>query len=542
METLANAVCALDLEDKYIKRNIIIIFYASMVVFPFIVVILIVVLVKSLRTQIRLKLMNRRNHANLAAIALTGVIFSLYVLGMDIAALVYGFAGKHELHKYSIQVTYSNTVILLTTVIDFIPISVSLGAFFLLYCCEAESKKCFMNYCFKIFFSCIFPDQNDTFPTDEEKELWILSLLLTAPLVCLSTHASYIIIAWISDPQHASSATFIALLSFFYYFISFRQLYNALSKSRSNYQQPVQQPVQRVQLEPRPLQLVQPGQPGQRPEQQPAQPAQPVQQPVQEPGQRVQLEPRPLQLVQPGQPGQRPEQQPAQPAQPVQQPVQEPGQRVQLEPRPLQLVQPGQRPEQQPARPGQRPEQQPAQPVQPTQELARLDSAQQLVQPAQAPTRQLQQVPVQQRGQPAQRSASRSPYEEYIQEHKWHGAEAKFNIGVCMFELFFGVIVLVGMEAFLIVAIGRLPFNSTAASMYIFQLLQLGLVALAMLITYQVLVTDDSLQHQLMRSIIKAYNGDEVQPQGIVYSYYFCLCACDWLTCINTHVSYNNDY
>ena len=62
-----------------------------------------------------------------------------------------------------------------------------------------------------------------------ENKLLLLSASFTAPLVCVATHASYVIMAWSSDLNQASSMTVVVILSFFYYFIAFRQLYIILA-------------------------------------------------------------------------------------------------------------------------------------------------------------------------------------------------------------------------------------------------------------------------------------------------------------------------
>ena len=46
-----------------------------------------------------------------------------------------------------------------------------------------------------------------------------------APLFCLASHSGYIIVAWLSDSQHAGPATFFYIISFLYCFIILRQLY-----------------------------------------------------------------------------------------------------------------------------------------------------------------------------------------------------------------------------------------------------------------------------------------------------------------------------
>jgi len=59
--------------------------------------------------------------------------------------------------------------------------------------------------------------------------LWILTFTFIAPMFCIGSHVLYIILACISDPIHSGSATFVTVLSFFYYFFMFRVLYQPLA-------------------------------------------------------------------------------------------------------------------------------------------------------------------------------------------------------------------------------------------------------------------------------------------------------------------------
>ena len=58
-----------------------------------------------------------------------------------------------------------------------------------------------------------------------ENKAWLLLISFLAPLVCIGTHAGFVVMAWASDPGEASSITVVFTLSFFYYFLGFRQLY-----------------------------------------------------------------------------------------------------------------------------------------------------------------------------------------------------------------------------------------------------------------------------------------------------------------------------
>ena len=51
-----------------------------------------------------------------------------------------------------------------------------------------------------------------------------------APIFFVASHSGYIIIAYVSDTQHAGPAAFWYIISFFYLFVSFRQLYDLCGK------------------------------------------------------------------------------------------------------------------------------------------------------------------------------------------------------------------------------------------------------------------------------------------------------------------------
>ena len=58
-----------------------------------------------------------------------------------------------------------------------------------------------------------------------EAKLWLLFVSFTAPVVCIGTHSSFVIMAWSSDSTQASSMIIIFIISFLYYFLGFRQFY-----------------------------------------------------------------------------------------------------------------------------------------------------------------------------------------------------------------------------------------------------------------------------------------------------------------------------
>ena len=62
-----------------------------------------------------------------------------------------------------------------------------------------------------------------------------LGAMCFAPIFFVASHSGYIIIAHVYDTQHAGPATSWYIISFFYFFISFRQLYKILSTKCRNF-------------------------------------------------------------------------------------------------------------------------------------------------------------------------------------------------------------------------------------------------------------------------------------------------------------------
>ena len=71
-------------------------------------------------------------------------------------------------------------------------------------------------------------DDNNRKEITSETKAWLLMTSFVAPIVCLGTHSGFVLIAWASDPNAAGSMTIVFVLSFFYYFFGFKQLYIVL--------------------------------------------------------------------------------------------------------------------------------------------------------------------------------------------------------------------------------------------------------------------------------------------------------------------------
>ena len=207
--SLGTVICE-DKQDKEYNTGSVTAFLTCGVLIPFIVSFLMVMMIWSSRAKIVPALNKKQNHANLAALVLTGLLFSTFVVMLDFVALELVVQGKHEFDKYSDFGKVSSLYfVIITTVFD---AAIVLAAYFMLFC-----------------LGCFVCCRKEHKPTQSQ---WMLASTCIAPLFCIASHSGYIIVAWVSDTKHAGPVTFAYIISFFYYFIVFRQLYTILSKNK----------------------------------------------------------------------------------------------------------------------------------------------------------------------------------------------------------------------------------------------------------------------------------------------------------------------
>ena len=206
--SLGTVICE-DEQDKEYDTTTETGFLTCGVVIPFIVIFLMMMMAWSSRSRIGPAMNKEQNHANLAALVLTGLLFSTFVVLLDSVALVLVVQGKHEFAKHS----------------DFRKVS---SLFFVIITTAFDAAIVLAAYIMLLYLRCLVCCRKEHKPTWTR---WILASMCIAPLFCIASHSGYIIVAWVSDTKHAGPVTFAYVISFFYYFIIFRQLYIILSKT-----------------------------------------------------------------------------------------------------------------------------------------------------------------------------------------------------------------------------------------------------------------------------------------------------------------------
>ena len=198
-----------------------------------------VVCFKGARLQLRVKLSNPRNFPSFAALATMGMLFSFFVVSLDICALVWAFDSHidqqdNELYQSEFNSTIENHQVAIgTLVVDVIATGLSciifLGGLFVecgLFCYR---KKCCVS-CLNCWFWCwLWPVFCCSKPKQsKEKMNWILASTSIALVVCFGSHIGFVVLAWLADPKHAGAVSVIYLFMFFYYYVKLKAVYQLL--------------------------------------------------------------------------------------------------------------------------------------------------------------------------------------------------------------------------------------------------------------------------------------------------------------------------
>ncbi len=218
-------------------------FISLLVVVPFGFLILICTYMKGARWQLRKRLTNADPavHASLAAVAVTGFILSLFVLGTDIIALQRAHAHNEFEHSKADVHPFHNLRLLwitaVTFTLDLIFVCSSSATLILVSvleysnCLAMDRTSKYQDCVFHVLtfgvFCCkgIYTRNEKNEERNKEQRLWLTMGIFIAPIGCLGTHTGYIIVAWLSFPMHAGAVFLMYMLTFVFYFFTFRQLY-----------------------------------------------------------------------------------------------------------------------------------------------------------------------------------------------------------------------------------------------------------------------------------------------------------------------------
>ena len=198
-----------------------------------------VVCFKGARLQLRVKLSNPTYFPSFASLATMGMLFSFFVVSLDVCALIWSFAihidePDNELEQSGLNATIESHYIAIgTLVVDAVATGLSciifLGGLLVecgLFCCRKDCDVIYLNCWFHSWlwpiFCCSKPEQS------KERMNWILAATSIAPVVCFGSHIGFVVLAWLADPKHAGAVSVIYLFMFFYYYVTLKAFYQLL--------------------------------------------------------------------------------------------------------------------------------------------------------------------------------------------------------------------------------------------------------------------------------------------------------------------------
>ena len=204
-----------------------------------------VVCFKGARLQLRVKLSNPTYFPSFASLATMGMLFSFFVVSLDVCALIWSFAihidePDNELEQSGLNATIESHYIAIgTLVVDAVATGLSciifLGGLLVecgLFCCRKDCDDCldcwFHSWLWPIF-CCSKPEQS------KERMNWILAATSIAPVVCFGSHIGFVVLAWLADPKHAGAVSVIYLFMFFYYYVTLKAFYQLLIDGKTGF-------------------------------------------------------------------------------------------------------------------------------------------------------------------------------------------------------------------------------------------------------------------------------------------------------------------
>ena len=160
-------------------------------------------LATSTHIHIRKKLLDPQYHPDLASLLCLGILFSVYVISMDILGVSKDIGESNDNFGWKCWISSMIFVELITL----LGILIALIVITYLDCCKVSTKVGHMR-------------------SWDEIKAWCLILAFIPPLVCFSSHIGFILVAWISFATHATGIFFTYLIVFVMYYVILRQFYH----------------------------------------------------------------------------------------------------------------------------------------------------------------------------------------------------------------------------------------------------------------------------------------------------------------------------
>ena len=252
----AKSVCDENLEDtKFIDSDEVRMFFSMAILIPIITMMVLVLIVRSTHKHIHTRITgtSEKGYQNLVGLTLAGITVMMYILCMDMAAVHYYRVEYSEKSLGNTINLFSPAITLILDLMVSIPCltlmiylsSVQLSCLCLRhtheYPCLSKvvtllNVRSYTKMFIALYFYVIFGSKTGSMLRDLQSlrqsaevqkviNVWVLTGVAVAPFLCVSSHAGYILMAWVTDPVRTTAVFLIALECCLYLFFMFRQCY-----------------------------------------------------------------------------------------------------------------------------------------------------------------------------------------------------------------------------------------------------------------------------------------------------------------------------
>ncbi len=185
-------------------------FFLLTLALPLITILMYILAYKSSRVELRVAFTNPRWYPTLASLIAIGVCFTMFVLGMDVCALVFAFDPHHYNEWEEVPNVHALSIgpfqfVIATAVMDMLCVAVGWGLLVVAFVKWWRKDK-------------ITP----------EHQIYCMRLLyfsFVGPIGCLGSHGCYMVVGWLTDPRQGGAIFLIYVFSFLFYLVLGRLLY-----------------------------------------------------------------------------------------------------------------------------------------------------------------------------------------------------------------------------------------------------------------------------------------------------------------------------
>ena len=221
-------------------------------------------LVRSWHKEIHTKLTRPINYGNITGVAITGFFLTLFIISLDITAVIFSLCKRTEFDDILQNKSFFNFII--TGILlgyDVLVLLVSSSV--LLYVCYVELNCCNRKYCcltvcgcfFKTLFYLLFGTQEQMHSWGQKNQTeqsthrqrgnserqrnndcavnheviknnrlpWVLMFSSLAPIFSIAGHSSFILMSWLTDPTQATAVALVDIAVIIFFFTMARQCY-----------------------------------------------------------------------------------------------------------------------------------------------------------------------------------------------------------------------------------------------------------------------------------------------------------------------------